>query len=432
MPSLPKNAPKPEALRKISVSDLRPGMFLTEMCGSWMDHPFWNTRFLLDNPADIESLRNSAVKEVWIDTSRGLDVATEDVQAPTESRAEAEARSEQELVQTLTEPTILVPRVELASEVKRAAALCGKAKGEVTAMFSEARMGKAVAAEKLEPLVEEISSSVQRNPGALVSLARLKTADDYTFMHSVAVCGLMIALARQLGLEPDQIRQAGMAGLIHDLGKAMVPLEILNKPGKLTDEEFDRMKQHPRYGYDMLMEGAGVGEVPLDVCLHHHEKVDGSGYPDRLDSDTISLFAKMGAVCDVYDAITSDRPYKSGWDPAVAIRKMNEWSKGHFDPRVFQAFVKSVGIYPIGSLVKLDSGLLGVVVEISPDSLLTPSVKTFYCTRRKSRLMPKVLDLSTLNGKERIKSWEDPSHWNFPDLNELWSGMESPRAGSAA
>jgi HD-GYP domain-containing protein (c-di-GMP phosphodiesterase class II) len=431
MPPLIKNSPKPEALRKLSVQDLRPGMFLNEMCGSWMDHPFWNTRFLLDNPADIESLKNSAVKEVWIDTSRGLDVAVESTAAPAESRAEAAERIERELEMTIAQPTILVPRVELASEVKRAAALCGKAKTEVTAMFAEARMGRAVAPEKLEPLVEEISNSVQRNPGALVSLARLKTADDYTFMHSVAVCGLMIALARQLGLEQAQIREAGMAGLIHDLGKAMVPLEILNKPGKLTDEEFARMKNHPRYGYDMLMEGAGVGEVPLDVCLHHHEKVDGSGYPDRLNSDTISLFAKMGAVCDVYDAITSDRPYKEGWDPAVAIRKMNEWSQGHFDPRVFQAFVKSVGIYPIGSLVKLESGLLAVVVEISPDSLLTPSVKAFFCTRRKARLKPAVLDLAKLKGKDRIKSWEDPSHWGFPDLNELWSGMEVPRAGAA-
>lgn len=428
----PKSKSKPESLRKISVNDLRTGMFLTEMCGSWMDHPFWNTRFLLDNPADIESLRNSAVKEVWIDTAQGLDVAEAASAPPSETRAETEQRVERELVESLVQPTVLVPRVELASEVKRAAALCGKAKGEVTAMFSEARMGKAVSPEKLEPLVEEISNSVQRNPGALVSLARLKSADDYTFMHSVAVCGLMIALARQLGLEQAQIREAGMAGLIHDLGKAMVPLEILNKPGKLTDDEFDRMKQHPRYGYDMLMEGAGVGEIPLDVCLHHHEKVDGSGYPDRLDSETISLFAKMGAVCDVYDAITSDRPYKAGWDPAVAIRKMNEWSNGHFDPRVFQAFVKSVGIYPIGSLVRLESGLLAVVTEISPDSLLTPTVKAFYCTRRKSRLSPRLLDLAKLTGKERIKSWEDPGHWNFPDLYELWSGLEASRAGSAA
>ena len=430
MRPLIKDSAKPENLRKISVEQLRPGMFLNEMCGSWMDHPFWNTRFLVENPADIQSLCGSAVKEVWIDIALGLDVGDESATPVGETRAEAEARSERELVETLAQPTVVIARVELACEVKRAAALCAKARGEITAMFSAARMGKTVTAEKLEPLVEEISNSVQRNPGALISLARLKTQDDYTFMHSVAVCGLMIALARQLGLDQQQIREAGMAGLIHDLGKAMVPLEILNKPGKLTDEEFTLMKEHPRYGYDMLVEGVGVGEVSLDVCLHHHEKDDGSGYPDRLHSETISLFAKMGAVCDVYDAITSDRPYKAGWDPAVSIRKMNEWSKSHFDPRVFQAFVKSVGIYPIGSLVRLESGMLGVIVEISADSLLTPCVKTFYCTRRKARIAPKLIDLSSAKG-ERIKSWEDPGQWNFPDLLELWSGMEMPRVGAA-
>ena len=431
MRPLTKGSSKPENLRKISVEQLRAGMFLNEICGSWMDHPFWNTRFLLENPADIHSLRGSAVKEVWIDVSRGLDVCVEDPAPPSETRGEAEDRSERELMEALAQPSIVIPRVELAAEAKRAAALCGKAKGEITAMFSEARMGKTVAPEKLEPLVEEITSSVQRSPGALISLARLKTQDDYTFMHSIAVCGLMIALGRQLGLDQHQIRDAGMAGLIHDLGKAMVPLEILNKPGKLTDEEFNLVKTHPRHGYDMLVEVAGVGEVSLDVCLHHHEKVDGSGYPDRLDSQTISLFAKMGAVCDVYDAITSDRPYKAGWDPAVSIRKMNEWSTGHFDPRVFQAFVKSVGIYPIGSLVRLESGLLGVIVDIGADSLLTPCVKVFYCTRRKARITPKLFDLASTKD-ERIKSWEDPNQWNFPDLLALWSGLESPREVGAA
>ena len=427
-----KHDAKPATLRKISVEQLRTGMFLNEMCGSWMDHPFWNTRFLLENPADIDSLRNSAVKEVWIDTARGLDVAGDQDTAPTETREEADERIERELEATLALPTKTIARVELAGEVRRAAALCAKAKGAITSMFSEARMGKAVSAESMEPLVEEISSSVARNPGALISLARLKTQDDYTFMHSVAVCGLMIALGRQLGLNEDEIREAGMAGLVHDLGKAMVSLDILNKPGKLTDAEFNEMKAHPRYGYDMLLEGRGVGEIPLDVALHHHEKVDGSGYPDRLDAETITLFAKMGAVCDVYDAITSDRPYKAGWDPAVAIRKMNEWSKGHFDARVFQAFVKSVGIYPVGSLVLLESGLLGVIVEVAPESLLTPQVKAFYCTRRKSRITPKVLDLARMKGSERIKRWEDPGHWNFPDLTELWSGLEDRRAHTAA
>ena len=423
---------KRDSLRKIAVSQLQLGMFVSELCGSWMDHPFWNTRFLLENPADLASICSSAVREVWIDTARGRspDADPEIADGPTYTE-EAE-RQERDLESTLGLASSPQAKVELAAEVTRAAALCGKAKTAVTAMFGEARMGRAVDAESLTPLVDEITASVVRNPGALISLARLKSQDDYTYMHSVAVCALMVALARKLGLGVDETREAGMAGLLHDLGKALVPLEILNKPGKLTDPEFDRMREHPRLGYDLLVEGRTVGAVPLDVCLHHHEKIDGSGYPDRLMSDNISLFAKMGAVCDVYDAITSDRPYKAGWDPAVSIRKMNGWSKGHYDPRIFQAFVKAIGIYPVGSLVKLESGLLGVIIEVTPESLLLPTVKTFYCTRRRTRMPAQCLDLGQGKSGDRIVGWEDPSKWNFPDLNELWSGRESARDTTSA
>lgn len=208
-------------------------------------------------------------------------------------------------------------------------------------LFREIRMGNAVSAEDAGKLVEEISSSVMRNPGALISLARLKTADDYTYMHSVAVCALMVSLARQLELDETSIREAGMAGLMHDLGRALMPLEVLNKPGRLTDDEFRIIKRHPVEGHRLLVEGKTASDIVLDMCLHHHEKIDGSGYPDRLASDEISLFARMGAVCDVYDAITSHRPYKAGWDPAESIRKMAEWSTGHFDGRAFRPSSKA-------------------------------------------------------------------------------------------
>jgi hypothetical protein len=131
----------------------------------------------------------------------------------------------------------------------------------------------------------------------------------------------------------------------------------------------------------------------------------------------------MGAVCDVYDAITSNRPYKAGWDPAESVRKMAEWCKGHFDPRVFQAFVKSIGIYPIGSLVLLSSGHLGVVTEQGQKSLLTPQVKVFFSTGRKARILPEVFDLARPACRQKIISREDPAKWNFPDLNEIWSGL---------
>jgi putative nucleotidyltransferase with HDIG domain len=277
-------------------------------------------------------------------------------------------------------------------------------------------------------LVEDISDSVSRNPGAIISLARLKTADDYTYMHSVAVCAMMVALARQLGLDEVQTRSCGMAGLLHDLGKVAMPKEVLNKPGKLTDAEFAVMKTHPTEGYKMLMASNGVDPVALEVVLHHHEKMDGSGYPEQLQGEQISLYSKMGAVCDVYDAITSNRPYKTGWDPAESLRKMAEWANGHFDRKVFQAFVKSMGIYPVGSLVRLTSGRMGVVTEQSARSLTTPVIKVFFSTKSNMRIVPVMLDLSHPSAIERIQNREDPAKWNFPDLNELWSGLKnSPR-----
>ena len=406
-------------LKKISVSQLTVGMHLKEFCGSWMEHPFWRNAFVITDPKDIERVLASSIKEVWIDTDKGLDVAPGEAAV---SEAETEAQVEEELQRAAEETREIAP-VPAAEEFQRAAKICAQSKRAVTSMFNEARLGKAVDTAGAKRLVEEISDSVSRNPGALISLARLKTADDYTYMHSVAVCALMVALARQLGLDAEQTRAAGIAGLLHDLGKALMPMEILNKPGKLTDEEFAIIKKHPEEGYRLLREGSGADEVALDVVLHHHEKTDGSGYPKGLKDKEISLFAKMGAVCDVYDAITSNRPYKNGWDPAESLRKMAEWSNGHFDPTVFQAFVKSLGIYPIGSLVKLKSGRLALVVEQSQKSLLTPQVKVFYSTRAGARLIPEIIDLSRPGCLDEIANREDPAKWNFPDLNELWSGQ---------
>jgi HD-GYP domain-containing protein (c-di-GMP phosphodiesterase class II) len=408
-------------LKKIRVDQITTGMYIKELCGSWMEHPFWRSSFLLTDIKDIDSLRGSSIQEVWIDTSKGADVP-----AGTSAVNEAEnnARVEQSIQQATAKEPSVADATSIGEELNRAAKICARSKEAVTSMFADARMGKAVDSAQARVLVEEISESVSRNSAALLSLARLKTADDYTYMHSVAVCALMMALGRQLNLNEHQIRQAGMAGLLHDLGKAKMPLEVLNKPGKLTDAEFAIMKSHPAEGHRMLMRTAeSIDEVALDVCLHHHEKTNGSGYPDGLRDQEISLFAKMGAVCDVYDAITSNRPYKQGWDPAESIRKMAEWSEGHFDKRIFQAFVKSLGIYPIGSLVRLESGKLAVVIEQSRASLLKPKVKVFYSTRSRARIAPKILDLSAALATDAIASREDPAEWDFTDLNELWSGL---------
>ena len=406
-------------LKKINVKQLVVGMYLKEFCGSWMDHPFWRNSFVITDPKDIERIRASSIQEVWVDCDKGLDVAPDQ---PAISEVESDAQVEADLSRASESQRETAP-TSTSEELARAAKICAQAKRAVTSMFQEARMGNAIDADNAKKLVEEISDSVTRNPGALISLARLKTADDYTYMHSVAVCALMIALGRQLKLEEEVVRKLGIAGLLHDLGKAMMPLEVLNKPGKLTDDEFRIMKSHPEEGYKLLLESSGVDDITFDVVLHHHEKTDGSGYPKGLKDREISLHAKMGAVCDVYDAITSNRPYKAGWDPAESLRKMAEWANGHFDPSVFQAFVKSLGIYPIGSLVRLGSGRLGLVVEQSTKSLLTPRVKIFFSTRSNARIAPEIIDLASPACQEKIASREDPEKWNFPDLNELWSGQ---------
>ncbi|WP_298210184.1 HD-GYP domain-containing protein [Acidovorax sp.] len=416
-------------LKRIQIQHLTLGMYLHEFCGSWMEHPFWRAKFLLKDPNDLERIQATAINECWIDTSKGLDVATGTASV---SREEVDAQIDTDFSRLEDLPPVEVslpvpppPKrnrlpADMQGELKMAAAICVKSKQAVVSMFNEARMGRAVDSVVAQNLVTEISDSVTRNPSALISLARLKTADDYTYMHSVAVCALMVALAKQLRLDDEQTR---LAGLLHDLGKAAIPLAVLNKPGKLTDEEFTVVRSHPVAGYEMLKEGGNVPDAVLDACLHHHEKINGSGYPDKLQGDGISVIARMTAICDVYDAVTSDRPYKRGWDPSESLRRMAEWTSDHFDQRLFQAFVKSIGIYPVGSLVRLTSGRIGVVTEQAPKALTTPKVKVFYSTKSALRIPPDLVDLAAPGCTEKIVAREDQDKWRFPDLNELWSGF---------
>ena len=404
-------------LRKISVKQLQVGMYIHELCGPWLDSPFWQKSFMLEDQATLDKIRGSSFDELWIDLARGRDVAPEAAVPPPElplpdlPRSEAAPRFRD-----------IVP-VAMGEELGHAARIVDKSRQAVAQMFREARMGKAVDAKNALALVEDIALSVMRNPGALISLARLKTADDYTYMHSVAVCALMIALAVQLGLDDESTCEAGLAGLLHDIGKVDIAADILNKPGKLTEAEFVSVREHPAAGHKILLAAVGVGPAALDVCLHHHEKMDGSGYPERLSGDQISLLARMGAVCDVYDAITSNRPYKRGWCPAESLRMMAGWSGGHFDPAVFQAFVKSIGIYPVGTLVRLESDRLGVVLEQQiGKSLLLPKVRVFFSSKSRAHIAPELVDLAAPGSHDRIVAREDAHAWGLTDIDRHWQG----------
>ena len=393
-------------IKKILVSDLTLGMYVHKFCRPWVDDPFWisNVESLLQDPAILERIQQSSTAEVWIDIGQGL-------------RPDISSASKASPAQPITIDT---SPASMSEELARASLICGRAKAAVMAMFTDAKLGLAIHLADVDLIVEEISNSVMRHPHALISLSRLKSSDEYTYMHSVAVCALMVALARQMDLPEEGVREAGVAGLMHDVGKMMISSAILNKPDRLTVDEFQAMKYHPEAGLKILQENQQVTDLVKDVCLHHHEKIDGTGYPHGLTGDQISLFAKMGAICDVYDAVTSERPYKKGWDAAHSIREMASW-KGHFDETIFQHFVKTVGIYPVGALVRLKSDRLGVVVEQGTKSLLQPKVKVFMSSRTRARIEHKVIDLAHPDVEDAIVKFELAQDWGIGNVNALWS-----------
>lgn len=395
-------------LKKIHIEAVDIGMYVHELCGSWMDHPFWRKSFLVDTAQTLNEIRECGIQELWIDISRGEDVAldAEEIWEQDES-----IKIDEALGAVIADENKDELRIGVGAELEYARNVLAKSKTAVATMFKEARMGKALRMTEAEALVDEISQSVMRNPNALFTLVRLKTKDDYTYLHSVAVCAFMLALGRQLGLRGEMLKQAGVAGLLHDIGKSLVPVEVLNKPDCLTHDEFEIMKKHPRNGWRLLKESQGASAIVLDVCLHHHERLNGHGYPDKLQNETISQFARMGAVCDVYDAITSVRCYKNAWEPAEAIRKMAEWKEGSYDEAVFYAFVKTVGIYPVGSLLRLESDRLALVVEQSSRSLLQPKVIVFYSVRYRDDIVPELLDLS--DSEDAIAGIENAVSWKF-------------------
>ncbi|HEX8785016.1 MAG TPA: HD-GYP domain-containing protein [Telluria sp.] len=394
-------------LKKVDPSQLRIGMFIHDLDCGWMEHPFVRNRFVITREDEIRKIMNAGIRGVTIDCARGLDVDD----APTVEEAAAATEAE---VKAIAARPVAPLRASLAEEFDRAIAIRRQAAGLVRTVMQDARLGKAVELDQVSPVVENITASILRNASALLGLSVIKNKDDYTFLHSVSVCTLLVAFCHSRQLDADTTYQAGIGGLLHDTGKALVPDHILNKPGRLTDEEFAVVRKHPKDGYDILRRTPGIGAIPLDITLHHHERRDGTGYPDRQGEQEISELAQMAAIVDVYDAITADRCYHKGIPAAEALRKMYEWSKFHFNPGLMQEFMRCVGIYPVGTLVLLESGRLGVVVEAHETSLLTPKVKVFYSTKSQTYIKPETVDLARgvgFGGADKILRHEAPEKW---------------------
>jgi HD-GYP domain-containing protein (c-di-GMP phosphodiesterase class II) len=402
-------------LKKIDASQLLVGMYIDDLDCDWMTHPFARNRFLITSDAEIGKIRAAGIHGVVIDSARGLDVQD----APT--LAEAQAQTEAEMV-VIAAPPVIVTRVSLGEEMQRAAQIRHQAAGLVRSVMQDARLGKAIELDQVSPMVQNITESILRNPGALTGLLRIKTADDYTFLHSVSVCTLLVAFCRSRKMDGETTYQAGLGGLLHDVGKALVPDKVLNKPGPLTEEEFALIKKHPRDGYDILVQTPEIGPIPLDITLHHHERRDGSGYPDKQGEGAISELAQMAAIVDVYDAITADRCYHKGMSAAEALRKIYEWSKFHFNPGYVQEFMRCVGIYPVGTMVMLESGRLGVVIEPHETNLLAPKVNVFFNSKKDVYIKPETVDLSRalgFGGGDKILRHESPAKWNVDPMKFL-------------
>jgi HD-GYP domain-containing protein (c-di-GMP phosphodiesterase class II) len=400
-------------IKKITIGQLRIGMYVQDFNCGWLDHPFARNQMMVSSIEQLQKIRETGIKTLFIDTDKGSDVQ----EAP--SRDEADVSLEKEIVDLAKRVSVTPAYAPMADEIKRASKIKLDAQNVVREVMQDARLGRAIKMDQVETVVQDITESILRNPGALIGLLKIKTKDDYTFFHSVGVCTLLVAFCRSMGIDEETTRQAGLGGLLHDVGKALVPDDILNKPGKLTDEEFHIIRQHPQNGYDILLKEPTVGPIPLDITLRHHERVDGSGYPGKLAGDDISQLAKMAAIVDVYDAITADRCYHKGMSAAEALRKIYEWSKFHFDPALVQSFMRCVGIYPVGTLVKLESGRLGVVTRAHETNLLAPMVNVFFSIKSNTYIRPQEIDLAKpfgAGGGDKIVSHENPEKWRVDPM----------------
>jgi HD-GYP domain-containing protein (c-di-GMP phosphodiesterase class II) len=397
-------------LKRIAVEQLSPGMFIHDLSSDLEFRPFVGSRFTLDNGAQIEQIAAAGVKEVYIDMARGLDVPD----APTDADV---SREIDQTMQKISRGEAFVgtrPGIPEALALAKNIRLDGKE--IVRSVTANARREGSLKLDEARQLVDRIATSIAQNPGALLSLCPIKEKDDYTFLHPVSVSALMMAFAGTLRLDEASILDAGLGGLLLDIGKAFTPDAILHKPGPLDDAEFAVMKRHPKEGCSLLARDSRVPKAAFCIIAEHHERLDGSGYPEKLRGNAISQLGQMAAIVDVYDAMTADRGYQRASPPTEVLRKLLEWSKYYFNPELVQAFIRCVGIYPVGSVVRLESGRIAIVVEQSAKSLLQPKVRVVYHAKHERFLMPEDIDLSRPfghGGGERIVSHESAGTWRI-------------------
>lgn len=351
-------------LVQIDVKDLKVGMFVAKLDRPWLETKFLFQGFELKNQADIEAVQKRC-DFVFIDVAKQTKVP--------QYVARGTAYSKDYLEQVKPPEK----RTSFKQEIKRAEVIHHKASSLVKNFMEEAHLGRPINAVAAKKAVAACVDSILNAPDALMLMTQLKNRDEYTAQHSMNVCIFSIALGRQINLSVEELNNVGLCGMMHDMGKMLVPTDILNKPGQLTKEELPIMQSHTVKGWNLLLKTDGMYAGAIDVAHMHHERVDGNGYPRKLAAEQITPYSRIVAIADFYDAVSSDRIYKPGKSHLEAIKIMADAAGSQLDSPLTMKFIECLGIYPAGSIVELASGELGLVLEVNPKAKLKPRVMIF-------------------------------------------------------
>ena len=378
-------------IKRISVKELKTGRYDTNIPQEGVKLGNDQREGRIKDEATVKALQQRGVKDLIIDTEQGDDSEEAVALVPTEDSRDLAGE-----IHTASEETTESVATQTASfeqEFKKAGKIHNEALGLVNNALEAAQNGQAIDTKPFEEMASNFMDSVVRNQNALACLSRIRDKDSYLMEHSVNVAVLMSILGKYLELDNRYLHQCVTGALLHDIGKVMIPDTILHKPGKLTDDEFTIMKRHSLYSQKILEKSKGFPQVSINVAGQHHERLDGKGYPAGLAGDEVTQEARMASVVDVYDAITADRVYHDGMTPSTALKRMLEWCGPHLDVKYVHAFIKAMGVYPVGSLVELDNGMAGIVIEETA-STMKPVLRIIYSLKSHSFVEVTRLDLS--------------------------------------
>ena len=380
----------------IPVNQLRPGMYVIAIASQTGAMEIAQTG-LVTNRQQVDALIRRGVLTVRVDLARSKLPGIEQVVSPSPSHSAGSAR-----------PAGSGEGREL--KIRRLYQEARELQGK---FIRHLKAGEPIDITPLAAVAEEMVDTMFTHGDAMLCLARIRAKDAYLMEHSMNVAILLANFGRYLGLERSVLKELTLGGLLHDVGKIMTPDEVLNKPGKLTDEEFGVMRQHVVHSYDILSNTAGITPTMLEVAANHHERLDGTGYPQRLKGDQLSLYTRMSGIVDVYDAVTADRVYKQGMQPTQAFRILLKGINQHFDAELVTKFIKCMGVYPVGTLVQLSNQRLAVVMQRNEQQPLKPMVKVIYHATQRHYLEVQWLDLARNGGQESIESTVDPKEFGI-------------------